>query len=109
MVLETPLQLCKPVVHALDILLEVGCDVVDTRLEQQEGLIEFRPRRIDFSCDSLGQVALETDSQTVLDQIKIEGRRSERGIGVAVETINSFVDVVAIKRSFGRLSIGVNR
>ena len=51
------------------------------------------------------------DSQTFLDQIKIEGRRSERGIGVAEELINPVcwcVDVVAIMRGFGRLNIGVN-
>jgi len=68
----------------------------------------FALLRIDFSCDNLGQVALETDSQTIFDQMEIEGRRSERGIGVAEETIKSVGDVVAIKRCFGRLSIGVN-
>jgi hypothetical protein len=57
----------------------------------------------------MGQVALETDSQTIFDQMEIEGCRSKRGISVAEETINSVFDVVAIKRSFGRLSIGVNR
>jgi hypothetical protein len=94
-------------------------------LEQQDGLIEFCPEfcpcRIDFICDNLGQVALETGSQTIFDQMEIKGRRSERGIGVAEEpinsafdvvteeTINSAFDVLVIERWFGRLSIGVNR
>jgi hypothetical protein len=45
----------------------------------------------------------------IFDQIETEGRRSTRGISIAEETINSVFDVVAIKRSYGRLSIGVNR
>ncbi len=52
---------------------------------------------------------LETYPQTFLDQIKIEGCCSKRGIGVTEETNNSFIGVVAIKRGFRRLSIGVNR
>jgi hypothetical protein len=50
--------------------------------------------------------------QTFLNQIKIEGPRSKRGIGVAEELINPVcwcVDVFAIMRGFGRLNIGVNR
>jgi hypothetical protein len=74
-------------------------------------LFEFRPRQSSFCGDFLGQVALETDLQTFLDQIEIEGCRSKCGIGVAEELINPLcrcVNVVAIMRGFGRLNIGVN-